>query len=303
MLKVSIGPIRQYPSWEWLGEDTSRELKKYFNITNFKSFSNIPASDVVLVIKQIPPIHITQKFNVIYLPVDVFTNENQVKTSMPILRRCKLILSHSRRLIPLLPRHTQEIDHHLKFKTLKIADYKEKGYILWSGSYQYSPFIFKFLETHKINNKVKLLTNYTHPPDIHIAKAYADKLKTRLIQKSTGNIELELWTEKRQNEVLSEAKVAIDIKGDSFNQQHKPPTKTQKYICAGLPVALNKESESYDYACSQELNTPTPDNIEYWFSKEYYEENKKVAEKLKNDLSLESIGIKLKEHIERVIQQ
>lgn len=297
-VKVAIGPVARFPSWQWLGEDTARELSKYFQVVFFEK-SEIPNADVAIVFKHLPTMRFVETIRTIYCPIDFFSFEAAISQQAKILEKCALILSHSYRLIPLLAKYcrTEAIDHHLKFQTKEIAEYKQEGFILWAGGFESSPYLLKYIDTHPLPYPIRLLTNYKDQNAINAGVALANRLKTKVRQKSAADIELELWTPQRQVTILNEAKAAIDIKGDNFNQLHKPPTKAQKYVCAGVPFAVNQESASYEYLEMKGLHPATPDDLDYWFSEDYYLKTKNLAVTLREELSLEKIGERYKEFV------
>lgn len=284
---VAIGPITRLPSWQWIGEDTAKELSKYHKTFLFSK--GIPKCDVAIVIKQLPSIEFVKQVKTIYCPIDFFQSLQHLSTAKEILNNC-LVLSHSRRLANLIP-GSQIIDHHLKFKTDVLSTYKKEGYALWAGGFESTPYLLRYLKNNPVNMKIKILTNYTNESAKEAALKKARELGVAL--EFGINLEMDLWTEEKQIIALSEAKAAIDIKGKEFSQMHKPPTKVQKYICSGIPTFVNPESESYEYMKSKGLIPPEKPN-DYWLSEEYYEKTIKLAAILRNELSLANIGNLLK---------
>jgi len=101
---VAIGPVADLPSWNWVGIDAVKELSKYFHIELFNSFSVIPGASVIIVIKKLPPLSFIKaiedkKQKIIYMPIDYFESEEQIKMCNPMLRSCNLIISHAESLI------------------------------------------------------------------------------------------------------------------------------------------------------------------------------------------------------------
>ena len=90
--------------------------------------------------------------------------------------------------------------------------------------------------------------------------------------------------------MMREAKAGLDIKGDSFNQANKPPTKVHQYILSGLPPAVNANCNSYTYVQSQGLNICTPDETERWLSEDYWNEVDQFAQTLQQTTTLEAVG-------------
>jgi hypothetical protein len=289
--RLAIGPVARFPSWQWVGEDTGKELAKYFQVSFFET-GQIPDADVALVIKHLPTLQFVNRIKTIYCPIDFFSFEASIGQQAKILEKCALVLSHSYRLVPLLAKYcaTKPIDHHLKFKTKEIPDYKKEGFVLWAGGFESSPYFLQWLDAHPLPHPVRLLTNYKDKNAVMAGVALADKLKTKARQESSSEMTLELWSAKRQVEIMSEAKAAIDIKGNNFQQLHKPATKAQKYLCSGVPVAVNRESESYEYLAMKGLRPAVPEDLDYWFSEDYYMATNTLATVLREELSLKSIG-------------
>jgi hypothetical protein len=187
--RVAIGPVARFPSWQWVGEDTGKELTKYFHVTFFET-GQIPDADVALVIKHLPTLQFVNRIKTIYCPIDFFSFEASIGQQAKILEKCALVLSHSYRLVPLLAKYcaTKPIDHHLKFKTREIPEYKKEGFVLWAGGFESSPYFLQWLDTHPLPHPVRLLTNYKDKNAVMAGVALADKLKTKARQESTSGI-------------------------------------------------------------------------------------------------------------------
>ena len=101
---------------------------------------------------------------------------------------------------------------------------------------------------------------------------------------------------------MASAKAAIDIKGtDSFFQYTKPPTKAQKFVMSGLPLALNHASSPYEYLRNRSLQPATPDDAERWFSEKYWRETSDLGRRLREELSLEAVAGRLRGYIDRLL--
>jgi len=56
------------------------------------------------------------------------------------------------------------------------------------------------------------------------------------------NVRVGTWSESNHINWLSQASVALDIKGNDFRARHKPPAKAFDYLASGIPVLTNQGS-------------------------------------------------------------
>jgi hypothetical protein len=290
---IAIGPVKHAPSWKWVGADTAKELSKSFDIKTFRR--KPPEADVVIFIKDLPA-RVDRYAKIIYCPIDLFKNESHIRKHAKVLRHCDLILSHAESLIsyftPYAPTHL--IEHHGKYTLPQMASYKEDGYVLWIGGYQFVPYVLHWMKKYPVPLDVHMLTDYKNPVAIKHAKTLAPRLQVRL-----KKLNLHLWSEKRQHKMMTEAKAAIDIKGDNFSQTHKPPTKAQKFISSGIPFATNAP-EIRKYFLRRGFDVCKP-NDERWLSREYWEQTQAFGQQLRQTISLESVGKEYQRHIKMLV--
>lgn len=312
MITVAIGPQTKSPSWDWVGFDTSRELSKYFNVVNFEYAKYPVQADVIIIIKKPPTLTYIETAKrmgtkTIYCPIDFYQNYSHLMKDGPILKKMDLILTHCSRLDTLFLRHNNNIkfiDHNNKYMLPEIAPYKQEGFVLWVGGCQYSAYLIDWLLRNSVKNEFKICTDLSNGRASHAAIELGKKLgiKIRITDKTINGIEAYDWNERIQYELMKEAKAAIDIKGDgNFNQHCKPPTKAQKFIASGIPFAINQSSYATAYFKKRGFEICTPDNTMRWFSEEYYQKTIKIADKLRKETSLESIGLKFKSYIEELL--
>jgi hypothetical protein len=234
----------------------------------------------------------------IFCPIDYFHKLEEIKKQSHILCQCDLILSHSQRLVSHFAQYTKTyyVDHHLKFVLPKIASYKKTGPIIWTGHSDNIPYLLHFLTKCQLPTTIQILTDADPSKN--------DANKQLLGQASKLNkIEIQQWTPRRQLEALAKARAAIDIKGNTFNQNHKPPTKLQMYVASGVPIACNTSCESYQYGLEQGLPVATPNEIDRWFSKEYYDQTVELAKRLRIELSQGVICSKYRQYFESLVNQ
>jgi hypothetical protein len=291
---IAIGPVTKAPSWNWVGLDTAKELSKYFSIEIFNSYSILPKSKIILIVKQLPPVNFieqakSQDKKIIYCPIDYFENEMQLIKSDFILSKCDLILSHAESLIPLLDQFCPSflVEHNSKFTLPKMTKYKPNGFVLWIGGFQFVPYICKYIKTFNPSYELKLLTDYKNKSAVGRAESLVRQIGIEINYK---NLDLYDWSEDLQDKMMQECKAALDIKGDSFSQKHKPPTKGQKYITSGIPFAINSGNCCFSYFQRRNFDICEPKNVEKWFSEDYYNQTQKFGIELKKTLTDKAVG-------------
>ena len=302
MKKIAIGPEKDIPSWNWVGFDLSRELSKYYDVKVFRKYQEIEDPELCIFIKEPCPSNLfwnlkNQKTKLIYLPIDYFLSYQSIYEQKYFLSQYNTIFAHSKRLLKLLkPINPQSfyIEHNNKFALKDIAEYKENGYVIWVGGYEHLIHLVNYIQTNSLDLKIKALTNYNN---LNSQRAAVHAGLTHV----PDNIELYEWSESLQYIMMQNAKAAIDIKGNSFSQYTKPPTKAQKYISSGIPFACNKDAYAVEYFETMNFHIKEPIDIAEWFSKEYYDQTVAVAKNLKYVLDLKTIGDYLHEKISGII--
>lgn len=309
MLKVAIGPESRAPSWHWVGFDLARELSKYCDVSVY--LDQIPPCDVVLAIKKCPrdgEFHPERK--VIYFPIDQYMSPDAIIQDADRLRKCSAIGSHSARLLPYFRPFCNNvflIDHHAKFSLWPPAKFREDGFILWIGAFQYVPYLLKWLEKHSLDKDLVLLTNPASRAAARFAHELSGRIDVRLnvSDRFINGFPMERWCERRQLELMQEAKAGLDIKGgpwlsgvDWWHQLTKPPTKGQQFISSGIPFAINSDSSCTQYFQSRNFAVASPLDQDRWLSYEYWQETRRQAENLRGPLSLERIGHEVFVHVQ-----
>jgi hypothetical protein len=306
---IAIGPQQKNPSWNWIGIDTAAELRKYFDVLIYGR-DRIPAADVVIIVKQIPPIERLEALKhfgcrVVYLPIDFFRDEAHIETHRGFLSQCDHILVHSESLSTVFREFapTRFLDHHGKFFLPEIPPYKEKGHILWIGGMQNLPYLLHYLNYNPLDIDIKILTDFNnqHAYQKAIHTAQDSQVKMQLENNTANGWPMYLWTPERQATMLYEAKAALDIKGDGFNQRHKPPAKAQQFICSGIPLAMN-QCDASAYFSRRGLCVPMPSDYR-WLSRQYYDEVRSFASRFRPHLTLESIGSEFRDIIDDILNK
>lgn len=307
---IAFGPERDFPSWDWVGFDTSRELSKYYQMVGYNVERTTPPDcDVLFIIKVRPSDQFIgdarhKGSRIVYCPIDFYESEAQLASDADFLRSCDMVLVHSERLLPLVRSYCPNshfVEHHSRYSLPEVAEYKENGFVLWVGGCQYLAYLIGWLEQHPIGAEVKILTDIDKAWSRRGARRYASISLSRKMT-SIGGCEVYPWSEKSQFDMLRECKAAIDLKQiEIFNQFYKPPTKAQKYIGSGIPFAVNPGSYSAEYFRTRGFVTASPSETDRWFSRDYFEETRRFGLKLREYTSLEAVGRKYRELIELLL--
>jgi hypothetical protein len=310
-LRVAFGPERDYPSWDWVGGDTSRELAKYYRVTTFASWAAPPECDVLVLVKEPPPARFLQAARargsrIVYCPIDVYASPGQLAADADLLRACDMVLVHSERLLPLIRRYcsrTHFVEHHARYALPEMASYKETGFVLWVGGLQYLPYLVSWLRTHPIHHPVRILTDVGNDRARYLARILAADLGLGVslsqLVASIPDCRVYPWSEKRQLDMMRECKAALDVKFTRrFDQYCKPPAKAQKYVASGIPFAVNADSYSAEYFRRRGFPTTSPATTADWFSRAYWEATTAFGRKLREWTSLEAVGLSYRQLIE-----
>jgi hypothetical protein len=102
--------------------------------------------------------------------------------------------------------------------------------------------------------------------------------------------------------MLQACKAAIDVKlPTDFNQYFKPPTKAQKYVSSGIPLAVNRGSYAEEYFRARGFHVAASDDIDRLLSRAYWEETRQYALNLRASISLEAVGRRYQELIDSIL--
>ena len=279
-MKIAIGPARDFPSWHWCGGDLVSSLRLSHDIKVFRWYSELvhASVDAVVVIKE-PPYNRWSpgSTKTVYLPVDFFESEDQIQEHSRFLGSCAVIATHCSRLDGYLQPHCRRlahVEHYGKHVLPRMADYRDRGVVLWTGQGKY---VRKTLGWHDRRPRGFDLTVLTN-----------DRGWVRDSTPRPG-VTFDLWSEARQLSLLGEARAGLDIKGQDFNQMTKPPTKAQQFVASGVPVAVNRESYSWQWFHERGLDLADPDDEERWFSRRYWEETRDFGFHLRDEISMGAV--------------
>ncbi len=301
-IRVAIGPSRNQVSWTWVGEDPARELAQAFDVTLFDSVDEPPDSDVIVVIKAIPSTDFLRAARargsgLIFVPVDGLRSEQMAKEASAALHLFDGFGLHCRRLASSLPsegRVTVEIDHWNRFGLDDLPSFKEQGPIVWIGACEHIPRVLRWLDRHPLSEPIRILTNLDVEPSRKEAQRLAADMGIDLcLTPRTSSIfdhECAQWSERTQREWMTSAKAAFDIKGASYQQRHKPPTKAQQFIASGIPFAINHDAYAREHFEALGLPIPSPDDTERWLSRAYFDEIQAFARGYAPSLTLTRVA-------------
>lgn len=232
---------------------------------------------------------------VVYCPIDFISTEEHMESLGWLFRGCHALAVHCERLVGHLSRFNSRItfvEHHDKY-SVPCSGYKREGYVLWVGGFQYVPYLLDYLARNAINQKIRILSDIGNQTAVNAARRNARSIGLELSLKdgSANGFEVVPWSKAEQSRMLSECKAALDVKLDGdFNQSTKPPTKAQKYVCSGIPVAVNPGCYSGEYFKNRGLELPPPTDERRWLSEDFHSETVAFSKSLRDRLSLRSVS-------------
>lgn len=301
MYTLYFGPEKNVPSWFWVGKDIGEHLKLSHEVLFFRQIKYIQNDSIVYWIKSPPrgkDLNLIKQKNlkIIYFPIDYYNSESDIKADDEFISYTKLIVLHSNSLNQFFTnKNIAYIDHYNKYG----IDFKSRSpqkNILWIGGYQYFPYILFFIKKNNIKYPITILSDINNPSAKNAACNINKKLNlsynfNRI--KNFDNIKFIEWSEFEQKEQLKICAAAFDYKYvNDFNQEHKPPTKIQKYFCSYIPSAINKESLSYSYIKNYGFEMCDPADYDKLLSKKYLEDIISFGSLIKNQLSIDTIAKK-----------
>lgn len=308
MKRVVIGPVTSAPSWEWIGGGLIPELARYYEVTAVKDFEAVPDADVVLAIKQRPSAEAClrmqdQGMRIIYAPVDFYHSEEAIAADSSILGRFDLVLVHSEALAPYIAPHARRIalvEHHARDALAEPASYKAEGFVLWVGACENLPFLMQWWDAARPTYPLQILTNLGNVRSRLAAQVRARELGIGL--KFDGNrvngLDVHHWSVDLQRRMMESCRAAIDVKGATFNQLTKPPTKGQQFIVSGIPFACNADSGQFGYYARRGFALAEPGDTDRLFSLGYFEETRAFSKELRETTRLDRVAAEYRSLIE-----
>jgi hypothetical protein len=300
MTVLAIGPRTNAPSWEWVGLAMASELGRDFDVMLFDDFAEVPNAEAILIVKLRPPAGFLAKAQasgarLYFAPIDVYQDPQEIAADAELLGQCEAVLSHSEALLPMLApfcRKVAPVEHHARFALDRLAEYRSDGFLLWVGAFQHAPYLLHWLARHPSPIPVRLLSDL----DNRAARVAGHLLAHELgfsLHIGDGQINghaVERWSEAAQAALMASCKAAIDIKGKTFNQITKPPTKAQQFVASGIPFACNANHPAMGYFRARGFELAADDDLDRLLSKAYWAETRRFAGRLQQWTSLAAVG-------------
>jgi hypothetical protein len=155
------------------------------------------------------------------------------------------------------------VEHNLRYALPEMNAYKKDGFVLYVGFACHLPHLRSWLDKNPLNRELIILTD----------KPYQYQLGVRQFH----------WTPLLQQEMMQLCSAAIDIKGEDFNQMNRSGHKLEAFMASGIPCY-----------CNHDIVDWFKFSLEDWFSKDYYGKTVEAGNKLKEERTLEKIGLKVK---------
>src|ERR1051326_682471 len=298
---VAFGPeMPGWGSWEYLGRDLIQELCPYYTTLSFQG-DVVPDCDVAVVVKHLAACAClddpSSRCRVIYLPVDYFDSCRAIDGEGRILRKCDRVLVHCHRLTHYFRPYalTEFLDHPIKhFAPLAQTSERQK-HVVWIGARSNLEPVAEWVNRHELPGELWVLTNFEYPDDPPAPEDFGFR---------PGAVaRMENWSPARQQEWLTSARLALDIKGRDFRSHHKPPTKAMEFLASGVPLAMNAESSPVEHLADMGFEIAGPDDLERWQSVEYREETQRFGNAIRELCSLERVGRRLRRIIDKVLAE
>jgi len=300
MTTLAIGPRTGAPSWEWVGMALAGELRSDFDVILFESFEEAPRAELVMVIKQRPPAAFVAAVGergsrLFFAPIDVYRDPREIAEDAAMLGACEAVFLHGEALLPVLANFSRNIvpvEHHGRYIQPLPARHKPEGFILWVGAFEHLPYLLHWLERHPAPCEVRLLTNLSGRSSRVNGHFIAHELGLAL-KVADGTINgypAQDWSEAAQARLMRACRAAIDIKGDSFNQRTKPPTKAQQFVASGVPFACNPGHPAAGYFRARGFPVADAADFDRLLSPAYWAETQRAAVPLRECISLQSVS-------------
>jgi hypothetical protein len=300
MNTLAIGPRTGAASWEWVGQAMAGELSSDFKVVLFDSFDQVPDAGIVLIVKQRPPMSFVAEARhrgsrVFFAPIDVYCDPQEIAADAGMLGACEAVLLHSEALLPALSRYCRKIvpvEHHGRFILPLPAKYRSEGFLLWLGAFEHLPYLLHWLDGHPPPLEVRLLTNLTSRSGRVAGHFLAHELgiSLQVSGDAVNGYPAEEWSEAAQAEMMQACHAAIDIKGASFNQRMKPPTKAQQFAASGVPFGCNRGHPAVAYFAARGFALADAADFDRLLSPSYWEQTQRFAPALRASLSLATVS-------------
>ena len=298
--RVAFGPDTGWGSWQWVGAAMCETLSARFDTFTFRAGEGVRA-DAVVFVKFLPdPETLTELAHtaaVIFCPVDVYGSAREIYLDRPRLRLCDRIIVHCHRLQNLFApfARVEYLDHHVRFVAEPKIARQPGGMVLWTGSCSNLPPLVEWVNRHQLPGPLCVLTDVPAETARPLAVDYGFRSRQR--------VSVERWSAARHTELLSQAWLALDIKGADFRQRNKPPAKALDFIASGLPLAMNADSSSAEHLDRLGFQLAIPEDVGHWTSAAYLHETIRCGAALRELLSKERVAFRLARIIEQTLSE
>ena len=249
-MRMFFGPVTDQPSWHWVGADVARRLAERNDIRYFQTLDEIPDGSLVFWIKHPGSERMAadirrRRIVLLFFPVDCFADECHIARHRAFIDAASTVCLHARGLAPYFPAaRIAWVDHYNKYGVAHAARSPGRS-VLWIGAYQYLPYlVYGLCQLARRPREIGVLTDHSCPRAQAAAARHAEKIgMPDFARRLDGlGVVMRAWSVPAQRDALLTCAAAFDYKfTDCFNQRHKPPTKIQKYLCSGIPCAINPQ--------------------------------------------------------------
>ncbi len=299
MTSLAIGPRNDSPSWSWVGQSLADFLAGEFDVRIFDTVTALPDADLILVVKQRPPASfieaaLERAATCFFAPVDVYQDPAEIAADAIFLKHCRTVFLHAETLRPFLQPFAGRIlsvEHQGRYTLGAPAAYRETGFLLWIGAIQHLPYQLAWLERHPPKWPVRLLTDIGSAPGRLQAHILARSLGVHFVMApgAINGFETEAWSEAVQSQWMRACKAAFDIKGSSFNQTTKPPTKAQKFLASGIPFGCDPAHPARHYFAPRGFEIVDAADARL-YSEDYWRQVREISGPLRRETTMERVG-------------
>lgn len=295
-LTVAIGPAMPgIGSWDWVGIDSITALSDHFRVTTWSE--KIPECDVAIIVKygfSADAIASAKTPLLIYMPIDRYGSSADIDSHGRLLAQCARIVCHSNTLVHYFRSYApvDYLDHAIRYVPPLEERRSRADDILYIGMRSSISPLVSWVNSNSLAGPLLVLTN------LEDGERAAPR---QLGFKPHVDVRIERWTVQRHLEAAASAALAIDIKGNDFRQRHKPPAKALDFLAAGLPLAMNLASSGARHLAEIGFQIANPRDVSKWTSPEYRRETEQFGAFLRENLSIERIGERLREIVTDVL--
>jgi len=301
MATIAVGPaLPGIGSWEWLGTESATALQLRHGVKVFRD--HIPNDcDAVLLLKSFPErddvAAVAGRVPVVYCPIDRYGSSAEIDRHGLFLSRCAAIVIHCAALRKYFQSYAPVayVDHPVKYVSQPRDDAPTNGHILCVAVRNNLPPIVQWANSTKLPAELWLLTDLPDGRDESSAEALGFA--------AINTVRVAKWTAPRHLEWASQARAAVDVKGNDFRARHKPPAKAIDFLASGLPLGVNHAHSARSHLLKLGLKLADVRDADWWFSDEYRHACREFGNSLREQLSPERIGERMQGILEQVIEK